>query len=105
MEHLQQPHKENEIYYTSGGTEGDNWAIFGTAEGYQRQGKHLITTKIEHPAVKKPMEALEQKGYERMVNEIVPMQQVEACHNPTKKEVKEAVRKLNPDINSLGSRG
>ena len=33
-------------------TEGDNWAIFGTAEGYQRQGKHLITTKIEHPAVK-----------------------------------------------------
>ena len=56
--------KTNEIYYTSGGTEGDNWAIFGTAEGYQRQGKHLITTKIEHPAVKKPMEALEQKGYE-----------------------------------------
>ena len=56
--------KINEIYYTSGGTEGDNWAIFGTAEGYQRQGKHLITTKIEHPAVKKPIEALEQKGYE-----------------------------------------
>ena len=56
--------KENEIFYTSGGTEGDNWAIFGTAEGYQRQGKHLITTKIEHPAVKKPMEALQQKGYE-----------------------------------------
>ncbi len=56
--------KTNEIYYTSGGTEGDNWAIFGTAEGYQRQGKHLITTKIEHPAVKKPMETLEQKGYD-----------------------------------------
>ena len=56
--------KINEIYYTSGGTEGDNWAIFGTAEGYQRQGKHLITTKIEHPAVKKPMETLEQKGYD-----------------------------------------
>ena len=56
--------KINEIYYTSGGTEGDNWAIFGTAEGYQRQGKHLITTKIEHPAVKKPMKTLEQKGYD-----------------------------------------
>lgn len=56
--------KTNEIYYTSGGTEGDNWAIFGTAEGYQRQGKHLITTKIEHPAVKKPMELLEQRGYD-----------------------------------------
>ena len=56
--------KINEIYYTSGGTEGDNRAIFGTAEGYQRQGKHLITTKIEHPAVKKPIETLEQKGYD-----------------------------------------
>ena len=56
--------KPTEIFYTSGGTEGDNWAIFGTAEGYQRQGKHLITTAIEHPAVKKPMEALEAKGYE-----------------------------------------
>lgn len=56
--------KESEIFYTSGGTEGDNWAIFGTAEGYQRQGKHLITTKIEHPAVKKAVEALEQKGFE-----------------------------------------
>ena len=56
--------KINEIYYTSGGTEGDNWAIFGTAEGYQRQGKHLITTKIEHPAVKKPMEKKKKKGYD-----------------------------------------
>lgn len=53
-----------EIYFTSGGTEGDNWAIYGTAEGYQRAGKHLITTQIEHPAVKNPMKALEQKGYE-----------------------------------------
>lgn len=53
-----------EIYFTSGGTEGDNWAIYGTAEGYQRNGKHLITTQIEHPAVKNPMKALEQKGYE-----------------------------------------
>ena len=54
--------KPTEIFYTSGGTEGDNWAIFGTAEGYR--GRHLITTKIEHPAVKKPMEALQQKGYD-----------------------------------------
>ncbi len=53
-----------EIYFTSGGTEGDNWAIYGTAEGYQRNGKHMITTQIEHPAVKNPMKALEQKGYE-----------------------------------------
>lgn len=56
--------KEEEVYFTSGGTEGDNWAIFGTAAGYRRQGRHFITTKIEHPAVKNPMKALEEEGCE-----------------------------------------
>lgn len=56
--------KEEEIFFTSGGTEGDNWAIYGTTEGYARAGKHLITTKIEHPAVTSPMKALEEKGYD-----------------------------------------
>lgn len=64
-----------------------------------------MKTKKQKETNEKEVHLLEQKGYERMVNEIVPMQQVETCHNPTKKEVKEAVRKLNPDINSLGSRG
>ena len=62
-----------------------------------------MKTKNQKETNEKEVHLLEQKGYERMVNEIVPMQQVEACHNPTKKEVKEAVRKLNPDINSLGN--
>ena len=48
---------------------------------------------------------LEQKGYERMVDEIVPVQQAEAYRKPTNKAVKEAVKELNPDTNSLGSRG
>ena len=48
---------------------------------------------------------LEQKGYEKMVNEIVPVQQAEAYRKPTNKAVKEAVKELNPDTNSLGSRG
>lgn len=56
--------KEEEIFFTSGGTEGDNWAIYGTAKGYKRHGKHLITTEIEHPAVKNPMKQLEEDGYE-----------------------------------------
>ena len=62
-----------------------------------------MKTKKQKETNEKEVHLLEQKGYERMVNEIVPMQQVEACHNPTKEEVKEAVRKLNPDINSLGN--
>ena len=56
--------KNEEIFFTSGGTEGDNWAIYGTAEGYRRDGKHFITTQIEHPAVKNPMKKLEEQGCE-----------------------------------------
>ena len=56
--------QSDEIYITSGGTEGDNWAVFGTAKGYRRSGRHLITTKTEHPAVKNAVKALEEDGYE-----------------------------------------
>lgn len=56
--------RPEEIYFTSGGTEGDNWAFFGTAQGYKRDGKHIITTKVEHPAVISPAEKLEELGYE-----------------------------------------
>lgn len=59
-----------EIYFTSGGTEDDNWAIFGTAEGYKRSGKHIITTSIEHPAVAEPMERLRHKGWEVTVLDV-----------------------------------
>lgn len=53
----------------------------------------------------KEVHLLEQKGYEKMENEIMPVQQTEIYRNPTEKVVKEAVRELNPDINSLDSRG
>lgn len=59
-----------EIYFTSGGTEDDNWAIFGTAEGYKRSGKHIITTSIEHPAVSEPIERLRQKGWDITVLDV-----------------------------------
>ena len=54
----------DEIYFTSGGTESDNWAVFGTAKGYIRSGKHMITTAIEHPAVLQPMRELEKNGWD-----------------------------------------
>ena len=53
----------------------------------------------------KEIHLLEQKGYERMMNEIMPVQQAEVYRKPTKKVVEEAVKELNPDTNSLGSRG
>ena len=53
-----------EIFFTSGGTESDNVAIRGAAYANARQGRHLITTSVEHPAVLNTMQYLEQQGYE-----------------------------------------
>ena len=53
-----------EIVFTSGGTESNNLAIFGTAKGYHRSGKHIVTTAIEHPAVELPFKKLEEEGFE-----------------------------------------
>ncbi len=53
-----------EVYFTSGGTEADNWAVLGAAELCSRQGRHIITTQIEHDAVRKPVQHLERKGWE-----------------------------------------
>lgn len=55
--------KEKEIYFTSGATESNNWAIIGAAMANRRAGMHLITTAIEHPAVLMPMQYLEEQGF------------------------------------------
>ncbi len=51
------------IYFTSGGTESNNWAIIGSAMANHRAGKHLITTAVEHPSVKNTMKFLEEQGF------------------------------------------
>ncbi|MDO4345321.1 MAG: cysteine desulfurase NifS [Eubacteriales bacterium] len=56
--------QENEIYFTAGGSESDNWALKATAEAYRSKGNHIITSKIEHHAILHTCEYLEKNGFE-----------------------------------------
>ena len=52
------------VFFTSGGTEADNWAVFSTAKRFGKKNRHIITTAIEHHAIDHPMKELEAQGYE-----------------------------------------
>lgn len=56
--------RTEEIYFTGGGSESDNWALKATADAYGKKGKHIITTKIEHHAILHTAEYLEKQGFE-----------------------------------------
>ena len=56
--------KADEIYFTSGGTEGDNWILKGVAFEKAPYGKHIIVSDIEHPAIKESAAWLKTQGFE-----------------------------------------
>ena len=77
----------NEIYFTAGGSESDNWALKETALAYANKGKHIITSKIEHHAILHTCEFLETQGYEVTYldvdnNGIVDMEQLKNAIRP-----------------------
>ena len=79
--------KSNEIYFTAGGSESDNWALKSTAEAYASKGKHIITTKIEHHAILHTAQYLESKGFEVTYldvdeNGVVKLDQLKAAIRP-----------------------
>ena len=75
------------VFFTSGGTEADNWAIFGTAKRFGKKNKHIITTAIEHHAVLNCMKELETQGFE------VTYLQPDKLGNVTLDSLKAALRK------------
>lgn len=78
--------QEKELIFTSGGTESNNMAIMGCATANQRMGKHLITTRIEHPSVSQVMKYLEEQGYE------VTYLPVDSYGHISVEQLKEAIR-------------
>lgn len=80
--------KPNEIYFTAGGSESDNTAIKGIAKANKKKGNHIITSKIEHPAVLETCKQLEKEGFEITYisvdeNGIVDLEELKKSIKPT----------------------
>ena len=80
--------RPEEIYFTAGGTESDNWALKAAAEFYRKKGNHIITTKIEHHAVLHSCQWLEKQGVEVTYlnvdeNGVVRLEELKAAIRPT----------------------
>lgn len=79
--------KTEEIYFTAGGSESDNWALIATAESMENKGKHIITSTIEHHAILHTCEYLQKRGFEVTYigvdeNGVVKMDELKAAIRP-----------------------
>ncbi len=95
---------KKEIYFTSGGTEGNNMALFGGAEAKKRRGNHIITSKIEHASVANPIKQLEKEGFDITylgtdANGLVSVDELKAAFRPD--TIMVSIMMVNNEIGAL----
>ncbi len=95
---------KKEIYFTSGGTEGNNMALFGGAEAKKRRGNHIITSKIEHASVANPIKQLEKEGFDITylgtdANGLVSVDELKAALRPD--TIMVSIMMVNNEIGAL----
>ncbi|WP_312095639.1 cysteine desulfurase family protein [Niallia sp.] len=98
--------KSNEIYFTSGGTEGNNTVLKGIARTYKGRGNHIITTTVEHDSIHKVMEQLEEDGFSISyvpVNEFGQVSIEEIIKHIRKETILVSVMHVNNEIGSIQS--
>ena len=92
--------KENEIIYTSGSSESNNLAIKGICERYERIGKHIITTNLEHSSIYGPIGYLQKKGYEiDFVNTINGLVDIDDLKNKLREDtLLDSIASVNSEV-------
>ncbi len=95
---------KKEIYFTSGGTEGNNMALFGGAKAKKRRGNHIITSKIEHASVANPIKQLEKEGFDITylgtdANGLVSIDELKAALRPD--TIMVSIMMVNNEIGAL----
>lgn len=96
--------KSNEIYFTSGGTEGNNTVLKGIARTYKGRGNHIITTTVEHDSIHKVMEQLEEDGFSISyvpVNEFGQVSAEDIINHIRKETILVSVMHVNNEIGSI----
>jgi len=96
--------QSNEIYFTSGATESNNWAIKGIAESYMDKGKHIIVSCIEHPSIIEPCKYLEKHGFKVTYlpvdkNGIVSL--ADLLHNIDKETILVSIMSANNEMGTI----